>query len=102
MSEKNKMAARAASVIEDDEIIFQKHVQNTFLGSVHDHRTGSMMLVMLQTEIDGTKSKVTGFNVGHGNHMGGGDSMAHDLPVHKSNTKKSIVGKKVGSSKARF
>ena len=49
------MAAGAASVMEDDEIIFQKHVKNTYLGSVHDHRTGSMMLVMLQTEIDGSK-----------------------------------------------
>ena len=56
MSEKNKMATGAASVIEDDKIIFQKHVQKPFLGSVHDHRTGSMMPVMLQTEIDGTKS----------------------------------------------
>ena len=94
MSDKNKMAAGAASLVEDDKIIFQKHVKNTYLCSVHDHRMGSMMLVMLQTEIDGTKSKVTGINVGHGNHMGSGDSMAYNLPVHKSNTSKSIAGKK--------
>ena len=88
------MAAGAASVMEDDEIIFQKHVKNTYLSSVHDHRMGSMMPVIKQTEIDGTKSKVTSINVGHGNHMGGGDSTMHNLPVHKSNTSKSVLGKK--------
>ena len=32
--------------------------------------------------------------MGHGNHMGGDDSMAHNFPVHTSNTSKSIAGKK--------
>ena len=46
MPEKNKMAARSASNYDDDEVIFQKHVKNTCLGSVHDSKTGSMMPVM--------------------------------------------------------
>ena len=70
-----------------------------YLGSVHDRKRGSMMPVMLQTEIDGTKSKVTGFNVGHGTHMGGGDGIVQEM--QGTNTNKSVSGKKKRSAEKR-
>ena len=94
MPKKNKMAARSASSYEDDEVIFQKHVKNTYLGSVHDSETGSMMPVMLQTEIDGSKSKITGMKVSHGTHMGGSDGMVQEMPGTRLINKKSVSGRK--------
>ena len=90
---KNKMAAELVSNV-DDEIIFQKHVCNTYKGSVHDSKTGSMMPVMLQTEINGTKSKVSGLGLSHGNLMGGGDGSIHGKLISRVLNKKSVVGLK--------
>ena len=88
------MAAKAASSFEDDEIIFQKQMQNTYIGSVHDRKTGSMMPVMLQTEVDGTRSKVPGFAMSHGTLMGGGDGKVCEKPVTQLTSKKSVSGSK--------
>ena len=88
---KNKMAAKTASPV-DEEIVFQKHIHKTYIGSVHDSKTGSMMPVLLQTEVDGTKQKVPCAGLDQGNLMGAGDGSSQGKKTRKSRNKKSVVG----------
>ena len=52
------------------------------------------MPMMLQTEVDGTKSKVSGLGLSQGNMMGGGDGSIHSRHFVKALNKKSVVGAK--------
>ena len=45
---------------DDDEIVINKRVRKQIVGNVKDDRTGSMMPVVLEEMVDGTKSKKTG------------------------------------------
>ena len=66
------------------------------MGNVHNNQTGSMMLVYVEYEVDGTKDKNMGCCVSHTPDMGGGDGMA---PSRKNVNKRSVVGKRKSKQK---
>ena len=53
---KNKMVAMECES-DDNEILINKRVRKRIVGNVKDDRTGSMMPVVLEQMVDGTKSK---------------------------------------------
>ena len=62
---------------------------------MHDSKTGSMMPVVLQTEVDGTKQKVPLTGLDQGKLMGAGDGASQLKKSRKARNKKSVVGSRV-------
>ena len=56
---------------DDEEILINKRDRKQIVGNVKDDRTGSMMPVILEHMVDGTKSKRTGRRVSHMPGMAG-------------------------------
>ena len=65
---KNKIVAMECES-DDNEILINKRVRKRIVGNVKDDRTGSMMPVVLEQMVDGTKSKKTGRKVSHMSSM---------------------------------
>ena len=84
---KNKMVAMECES-DDNEILINKRVRKRIVGNVKDDRTGSMMPVVLEQMVDGTKSKRTGRKVSHMS------SMVGDVVNVECNIKKSLYNLK--------
>ena len=69
---------------DDDEIVINKRVSKQIVGNVKDERTGSMMPVVLEEMVDGTKSKKTGKKVSHKPSMAGDGTNMLDLSMENN------------------
>ena len=92
-SGKNKMVAMEHKS-DDNEILLNKRVRKQIVGNIKDDRTGSMMPVVLEQMVDGTKSKRTGRKVNHMPSMAGDGANILDLSMENiNNTEHNVVGK---------
>ena len=90
---KNKMAAMKCES-DNEEIPRNKRVRKQIVGNVKDDRTGSMMPVILEQMVDGTKSKKTDRKVSNMLGMAGAGTNVLDLSMEsQNNTEHNVVGK---------
>ena len=76
---------------DDDEIVINKRIRKQIVGNVKDHRTGSMMPVVLEEMVDGTKSKKTGKKVSHKPSMARDGANMLDLSVENNTINEQIL-----------
>ena len=86
---------------DNNEAIKNKVVHRQILGNVKDNKTGSMMLVVLEQMVDGTKSKMTGKKVSHMPSMVVDGVNVFNLSMDIDNNQNSIIAGKTKKTRSQ-